>query len=115
LTITDIFGCSASAVIRIEVESREDVFVPTAFTPNDDGNNDSFIPSVRSVPDRMEMSIFNRWGVMVYQYDGPFGPEAGWDGSIGGKVADPAVFVYRITLHFGNKPVVLTGDITLLR
>ena len=52
--------------------NNDDIFIPNAFTPNNDGKNDSF----RAITDEecwlwFEMQVFNRWGHMVWETDVP--------------------------------------------
>ena len=71
----------------------EDLFVPTAFTPDGDGLNDVFLPTFQvdfEVID-YEMIIFNRWGETVFVSKDK---DIGWDGHISGNSADPQIGVY---------------------
>jgi hypothetical protein len=68
--VTDVNDCVAEAVVRIEIRLGGSVFVPNAFTPNGDGVNDLFYPSFETAPDRIDLRVFNRWGVLVYHYVG---------------------------------------------
>lgn len=117
VTVTDIDGCTDVATVRIEViTSSSEVFVPNAFTPNDDGKNDVFRPSVASPPDAMVLQIFDRWGSLVFSAEQPWSGDAGWDGTgNNGKPLLPGVYVYRIILNYGGYESMLTGDVTLLR
>lgn len=65
VTVTDINGCSATDEVTVTVRTAKcdetDVFIPNAFTPNNDGNNDIF--RIRSnFIDELELIIYNRWG-----------------------------------------------------
>ena len=88
------------------------IFIPNAFTPNDDGKNDVFRIFGRTIKET-SIQIFNRWGEMVYDGDGY---SQGWDGTYKGQKLNTGVFVYRafITKNSG-RTVTLQGDLTLIR
>lgn len=75
---------------------------PNFFTPNGDGNNDNFLikfSSMRSV----EISIFNRWGKLIFQKSNnnvgqfdDYGTQFAWDGKIGNSIASPGVYYYVV-------------------
>ena len=119
LTVTDPFGCTASADIYLEVIKRRKVFVPNAFSPNGDGINDQFVPfggsDVRIIHD---FKVFDRQGNMVFFAQG-FQPEDynnAWDGSFKGKTMQAGVFVWFAEIEFidGEKDL-FSGDVTLIR
>jgi len=95
------------------------LFLPTAFSPNNDGTNDLFqIYTDKGVKTIHYLKIFDRWGECVYQYYNfnPFDRKIGWDGKYRGKFLNPAVFVYMTEIEFLNGEVrVYSGDIALLR
>lgn len=99
--------------IQVKVEKCCDgnVFIPTAFSPNADGLNDVFRVQEDFSYSLKNMSVFNRWGQVVYS-----GNMGSWDGSFGNAPADAGTYYYRIT--FGcilGGTMVKTGDITLVR
>jgi len=67
------------------------IFVPNAFSPNNDGFNDSLYVRSDYVAS-MELSIYDRWGEKVFQTNDQ---SVGWDGKFNGKLASPAVYVYQ--------------------
>lgn len=115
LTVTDQFGCVDSAYITaelLEVCDDRQIVVPTAFTPNNDGNNDRFF--IRGDAELILYRVFNRWGEVVFESQDK---NEGWDGSYDGKLLNRDVFVYYIEARckFDNSVIIKTGDITLLR
>ena len=76
---------------------REDLifYVPNAFTPNESGVNDVFLPVMTSGIDIYEykLTIFNRWGEVVFI---SYNPAEGWDGRYNGKVVQNGVYVWQI-------------------
>lgn len=83
-------GCSDTAYIVIVVRDPMDVEVPNVFTPNGDTHNDLFYTTSYGVKD-MTLSIFDRWGRLVYEQTSQ---NPTWDGNIsgGGKAADGTYF-----------------------
>ena len=115
VTVTDANGCTAVGQVSIRVnppDCEEDVFLPTAFSPNRDGNNE--ILYVRSnYIDEMELLIFNRWGQEVFSSTNI---NNGWDGTFKGKELTPDAFGYylRATCIDGTT-ITRKGNISLLR
>jgi gliding motility-associated-like protein len=102
------------------------VFVPTIFTPNEDGNNDLFkiyaneglIKTIKSY------QIFNRWGNQIYvspQQNTDFAAfTSWWDGRFHGQSAGSDVYIYVIEVEYTEglgkyRDKVLRGDVTVIR
>ena len=84
---------------------------PNAFSPNDDGVNDEWKVSYRSLRE-FECHIFNRWGKELFSTRNP---DQGWDGKAGGKTVPSGVYYYVIKAT-GNdgQEYKLAGDINIL-
>jgi gliding motility-associated-like protein len=113
--VTDRYGCTGEVIEELDENYCCTIWIPNAFTPNNDGNNDVFkaIPN-RSIP-RFEMSIFNRWGQRVFN---TVRDNEGWDGNNeSGKPVDAGVYFYKIryTCERGDKEFNYSGDLTLVR
>lgn len=96
----------------LEVEVNTGITVPNAFTPNQDGRNDTFKPVFTLLPAKYLMVIYDRYGIIVFKTENP---EEGWDGRInGGEMAIEGVYVYHIqyTSHNGTS-YEKTGQLTL--
>lgn len=88
------------------------ILIPDAFTPNGDGMNDSFVPKGIYV-DQFTMSIYSRWGEVVYSTTDK---SQGWDGKIGGQEAAPGQYMYRIdVVDLTGQKTVRTGALLLIR
>jgi len=108
------YGCSGSDSVRVRVVNQASFFIPTAFTPNNDGINDVFRPLAVGYRSLEFFRVFNRFGEMVYEGKTL---ETGWDGRYNhGKLCDIGVYFWecKFTDRFGN-PGFLKGDVTLLR
>lgn len=116
VTITDAFGCSnldSVSVFVKEVTCEEpEIFIPNAFSPNDDNSNDIMIVRGNTIKE-IDFKIFDRWGEKVFETNEP---GKGWDGSYKGKTATPAVYVYYVeAVCFNNERFFKKGNITLIK
>ena len=120
LAVTDTLGCEAVATTRFQVDEEVPIFVPNAFSPNADGQNDRFFPRARTgaVLQVDRFAVFDRWGDEVFANARflPNDPSAGWDGQHRGKMMRSAVFVWvlEVTLINGQR-LALMGDVAVLR
>lgn len=119
LTVTSQYGCTATDTIRIRIFCEDDLLIPNAFTPNDDGLNDVFYPQAPGYGIVKSMTIFNRWGETVFsKEDFPLNdPTYGWNGMFNNTVIEGSnVFVYVIRLKCANgSSRAVTGKVTLIR
>jgi gliding motility-associated-like protein len=88
---TTVNGCKATDDINIKVFTKADIYVPTAFTPNGDGNNDLLRPILVGVKELKYFTVYNRYGEIVYKTSLV---NAGWNGIIGGKIQNTSSFVW---------------------
>ena len=93
-TVVNKWGCSDTVVKTVLVESDFSLYVPNVFTPNEDGLNEVFLPRMRGVR-VYELSIFNRWGQMIYQTNTQ---EEGWNGDCKGELCKQDTYVWKIKL-----------------
>jgi gliding motility-associated-like protein len=94
----------------VKIFVYKDVYVPNAFTPNGDGLNDTWnIPALSVYPD-FELSVFNRYGQLVFQNRKVNRP---WDGKFKGVRLPVGAYVYMIDLKQGGK--LFKGTVLLLR
>jgi gliding motility-associated-like protein len=88
------------------------IFVPNAFSPNGDGENDKLYVRGQNL-EEITFKIFNRWGELVFE---SIDQEVGWDGTFKGKVVDPDVYVYHLqVVCFDGQENLIKGNITVLR
>ncbi len=107
-------GCSDSARKTVTVLDHCLIEVPTAFTPNNDGLNDTFGPHNALKADNYQFKVFNRWGQPVFQSNNW---RQRWDGKINGKPQDTGVFVWMLSYvnRDTQQPVFRKGTVTLIR
>lgn len=117
VTVTD-FPCVGTDSINLDDQQLCEcrLMMPSAFSPNGDGKNDVFGPSVEQgcVIGRYNFNIYNRWGQRVFN---SIKPGRQWDGTFNGRPVDAGVYFYEISFEAGtyNKPFNKKGDLTLLR
>jgi len=105
-------GCigSDTVVVFVDIICGE-LFVPTAFSPNDDGQNDMLYLMGNCITN-LEFNIYDRWGEKVFSTSNP---AVGWDGNFNGKKLDAAVFVYYLKATVNGQDVSKQGNITLVK
>jgi gliding motility-associated-like protein len=88
------------------------IFVPNAFTPNNDGENDLLFVRGQSITSLL-FRVYNRWGEKVWETTDPL---KGWDGTFQGRDCDPAVFDYYLEVVCpGGQEFFKKGNVTLIR
>lgn len=108
LTATSLDGCGI-ATDSVHVLVFKDIFVPTAFSPDGNGINDTWsIPALAAYPE-YEISVFNRYGQLIFFRRNNNQP---WDGTLKGVKVPSGVYVYMIKVKQGN---MIKGTLTLIR
>lgn len=92
-------------------EEELGVFIPNAFTPNNDGVNDVYyIPDANFT--KFEFSVYDRWGNRVFFSDQP---SFRWNGDSGGRQLASGVYVYVLVATSGKREIKRSGTITIVR
>ncbi|MEO0627939.1 MAG: gliding motility-associated C-terminal domain-containing protein, partial [Bacteroidota bacterium] len=119
LTVIDTTGCRGTHIMNVLVDPSVDVFVPTAFSPNEDGINDRLtVFAGRNVARIKSFLVFDRWGNIVYNSGvmEPNDPNDGWDGKYRGQILTQAVFVYVLDVEtIDGRDVQFSGETMLIR
>jgi gliding motility-associated-like protein len=108
--------CDAKAQARVYVIipdcGEPYIYLPNAFTPNDDGNNDIF--EVRGIAvTGVKLWVYNRWGERVFSSEGATG---GWDGYFGNILCPPDVYGYYLEVTcLDGQVYTKKGNVTLIR
>jgi gliding motility-associated-like protein len=107
-------NCSDSARRTLTVLDFCLIDVPTAFTPNNDGLNDTFWPHNALKADNLEFRVYNRWGQLVFQ-SATWRDK--WDGKFKGVTQPAGVYVWllRYTHHDTKQQVFKKGTVMLIR
>lgn len=106
-------GCRNYDSVRINIDYRDNLFIPSAFSPNGDGKNDEFRIANFSFQKLQEFRVFNRWGQEIFSTnDG----HKGWDGRWKGIPQDIGSYNYIIRVAFPDGYTeTYKGDVTLIR
>lgn len=105
VTITDANNCSNSDSINITNNCLNDIWIPNAFSPNDDGVNDVFMVRGNARTTIIEkMIVYNRWGNKVFEANNilPNDKTTGWNGTYKGADAQFEVYGYYVVARFNN-------------
>ncbi len=112
LMVTNQFGCTDTIFKTVLVTFDENLFIPSGFTPNGDGNNDIFRVRGNNIS-YSTMSIFNQWGQRIWH-----SPKEtiGWDGNANGAQVPSGTYAYAIEVHLitGEK-IYYRGNINVIR
>ncbi len=119
LTVTDGNCTSMDEILLFEENCSCEMFFPNAFSPDSDGLNDYFFPITEDdcIFASFQLSIFNRWGAVVYRTNTlPMGNN-GWDGRMNGELLNSDVYIWvaRYRKNIGDTEKVMGGDVTIIR
>ncbi len=116
LTVSNSTGCSDNITQEVCIDPEVTLFVPNAFTPDGDGNNDIFNVSGEGLTnDNYELLIFDRWGNLIFE---SHALENGWDGKVRGKsdVSQVDTYVWKLSVTDAkSQPHYLQGHVNLLK
>ena len=119
VSVTSESGCTESDEVLVRVEDKGGIFIPNAFTPNGDGQNDEArIYTSNSIDFVASLEIFDRWGNSVYAHFNfdPRTTQPGWDGTFEGSELNPGVFVVQVVAqNLRGELERKVGSITLIR
>jgi gliding motility-associated-like protein len=117
--ITSEFGCEASYSTFVEERCPGYIYIPNAFTPDNDGLNDAWL--VEGVNIRtFKLELWNRWGELIFTSDSMRKPWLG-QRKDGDEYVEPGVYVYKIiyTIDDPSQPISpeyeMMGNVTLIR
>ncbi|MCF8247757.1 MAG: gliding motility-associated C-terminal domain-containing protein [Saprospiraceae bacterium] len=115
LTVTDSNGCVVERTVVIVVLALCEepyVFIPTGFTPNNDGKNDVFHVIGNNLAE-VHLIVYNRWGEKIFESNDP---SVGWDGTYKGKLLPPDAYgFYAEVTCLGGLKFFKKGNVTLVR
>jgi gliding motility-associated-like protein len=113
--VTDGNGCIDKDTVYIEPgPCCEEVFIPNAFSPNGDGNNDIFRITTSAGIELIQLEVFNRWGNKVWSTN-DF--RSGWDGKYLGQdeTLNTYYYVFRYKCLTDGQNYIKKGDLILMR
>lgn len=111
ISVCNVFGQTEDQEKDLSKSACE-VKVPSAFTPNGDGQNDILYARGIKVTN-LQFEIFNRWGQMVFESKQV---NDGWDGTFNGQPLNSEVFVYYVRATCPDRTTIeRKGSVTLIR
>ena len=99
LITTNILGCKDSIAKEVVIKGDYALFAPNAFTPNEDGINETFFPKGIGIDEsNFRFMIFDRWGDMIFETTDIKEP---WDGRAnnGKKMAQLDTYIWKIETY----------------
>ncbi|NOT51064.1 MAG: T9SS type B sorting domain-containing protein [Chitinophagaceae bacterium] len=113
ITATTSEGCTGMDDIYVRVFARADIYVPTAFTPNNDNLNDFAVAIPVGILTFRHFTIYNRWGELVFTTTDY---RKGWDGKIQGQLQGSATFAWVAeAVDYKGNIIQKKGLVTLIR
>jgi gliding motility-associated-like protein len=113
IAITAPSGCITVDSLLVRVYADR-VYIPTVFTPNDDGVNDKLLVNLAGVQKLQYFKVYNRYGKLMFQTTDP---AIGWDGRFNNVPQPIDTYVWVVVVRDNNTGAVTTknGNTTLLR
>lgn len=111
------YGCADTTFEYMEVEPMFTFYIPSGFTPDEDGLNDTWGPVGQNFEyESYNVQVYDRWGKLIWQTDNP---NKFWDGTNMNSTKDvkQGMYVYVFTLKKFNtfEPKIIKGTVTLYR
>ena len=112
--VSNTAGCTDSANLSIRIfNTLPTIFVPTGFTPNNDGTNDVIRPILAGIKSMEYFRVYNRWGQLIFATSTA---QTGWNGMYKGKPQSTGSYVWMVkAVDHTGKPYFQKGVVTLLR
>src|SRR5215203_122818 len=106
-------GCLTVDTQLVKTVKNVEIYVPTAFSPNSDGQNDLLRPITMGIQQLRYFKIFNRWGQLIYEMNAG---SKGWDGQINGAKQGTQTVVWMAEgLGLDGKVYIRKGTSILIR
>jgi gliding motility-associated-like protein len=106
-------GCQGIDDILIKVYKGPDIYMPSAFSPNNDGLNDILLPVPVGIKELQYLRIFNRWGSLIFSSNDP---KKGWDGRVKGTEQGTGTYVWVSEgIDYKGNHVIRKGVVTVIR
>lgn len=107
-------GCRSGDTIIVHSNlCLNDIYIPTAFTPNNDGLNDVFRPKTSLVLKKYSLLVYDRWGQKIFETTDI---NKGWDGDYKGAKENGNVFVWVCNYQVAGKNAMSRkGNVILIK
>jgi gliding motility-associated-like protein len=104
--------CVAKDSIFIKVLQSCKIYIPNAFTPNGDGNNDFFKVFNADLTKDFILEVYNRYGQKIFISNNPL---SRWDGTLKGTAAEPGTYLWMLKYKDAGEQILLRGTTVLIR
>lgn len=104
------YGCTREDAMKIKVV--KDIYIPNAFTPNNDGKNDFWEIPYLDPSFGATVNVYNRYGQLVYHC---VGATVSWDGRLDGMPQSSGSYVYMVNINTSSGKRLMKGTVTLIR
>jgi len=113
LTVTSFDNCVGTDLLTIREINCIPIGIPNAFSPNNDGRNDHFTPTINTEIQDYQLRIYNRVGQLIFQTNDH---TTGWDGRFKGQQQSSDNYIYQVSFrNMEGKRFEYKGNILLLR
>jgi len=115
--IVDSLGCKAEDLRFVLVYEPIEVYIPNAFSPNNDGVNDRLGVFTRDEEQLLSFRIFDRWGAVIFERTNfsSNNQDYGWDGKFRGQLMPKSEYLYQLKLLDDGEIRQFIGTVLLLR
>lgn len=115
LITSDARGCKDTSLVELQYKNLENFIKPdNAFTPNDDGINDTWRIRGGVTFQQLSVKVFNRWGQEVHSNE-PYNNSQAWDGKQNGVEVPEGTYYYVISIADPCIEDYLNGSVTIIR
>jgi gliding motility-associated-like protein len=112
VTVANICGMAMDSINLQPIGCENCFYVPNAFSPNEDGVNDRFLPIDLCPVQNYQLQVFSRWGELLFSSD-QIGQ--GWDGRFASTLMNPGAYTWQLIYEQAGQPQQQSGIVYLLR
>ncbi len=106
-------GCVGYDTVNVTIFKGPDIYVPTAFTPNNDGRNDFFFVKAVGLTSFNYIRVFNRWGQLVFDSKDP---NRTWNGRTKNGAIVTGAYVWMVSaVDYLGKPIFKKGTVMVIQ
>jgi len=117
VTVSNAQGCTASDTVSVNLLcSERRIYIPAAFSPNNDGLNDLFVIKGEGIRMVNHLIIFNRFGTVIFERNNfqVGDTNAAWDGNYKGKQVPAGSYVYFAEMSCNEKTFTQKGSVMVV-
>lgn len=110
------YDCLQSRSVVVEVDREIRIYIPNVISQQENRPDDRFLFGAnKAVKDIERLRIYDRWGELVYTYEGTLEDYKGWQGLFNGKYVEQGVYTYMVEFVLVDETKEMrVGDLTYL-